>query len=141
MEYEYLKKQIRWFCKTEFNGGKTQEKDEPEEKVLVFNAVENKWENNTIKLFKGEFNNCGRSGHRASDCWVNSNKNKNIKDNNNARNPCFNGECNNCGKRGHTAVYYQAGKGKEKDYDVDNLFVEATFCGEVQEENKEKDSE
>ena len=42
---------------------------------------------------------------------------------------------NNCGKRGHRASDCWAKKGKQKDNDVDNLFVEETFCGEFQEEN------
>ena len=45
------------------------------------------------------------------------------------------GECNNCGKRGHRAVDCLAKKGKEKDDDIKNLFVRATFYGEVKEEN------
>ena len=48
---------------------------------------------------------------------------------------------NNCGKRGHRASDCWEKKGKRKEYDVDNLFVGATFCGEVQEENDKEDTE
>ena len=66
-------------------------------------------------------------------------QNDNRKYNKTARNPRFNGECNNCRKRGHKAVGCWAKQVKEKDGDVDNLFVGATFCGEVQEDNNEED--
>ena len=32
-----------------------------------------------------------------------------------------------------------AKKGRDKEDDIDNLFVGATFCGEVQEVNNEED--
>ena len=61
-------------------------------------------ENKNIKFFKGKCNKCGKYGHRASDCWGNSNKNDNRNNNRTARNPHNNRECNNYVKRGHTAV-------------------------------------
>ena len=33
-------------------------------------------------------------------------------------------------KRGHRTIYCWAKKVKDKDYDVDNLIVGYTFCGE-----------
>ena len=42
----------------------------------------------------------------------------------------FNGECKNCVNRGHRAVDCWKYK-KYIDDDVYNLFVVATFCGEV----------
>ena len=103
------------------------------------NSGENKWKKKNRKFFKGECNKCGKYGHRASDCWGNCNKNGNRNNNKTAENPLFNGEWNNCGQRGHKAVDFWEKKGKEKDDDVDNLFVEATICGEFQEENNEEE--
>ena len=54
MKFKDLKKEIRWFWKTELNRRKTQEKEESEDKVLALKAVENKWRNKNSKLFKGE---------------------------------------------------------------------------------------
>ena len=59
--------------------------------------------------------------------------------NKNNRKPRFNGEYKNCGKIGHRADDCWAKKGKDKDDDIGNLFVVATFCGEVSEEDKEED--
>ena len=103
------------------------------------NAIENRWINKNIKLFKGKCNKCGKYGHRVSDCWGNKKDNRNK--NNTARNPSFNGECNNCRKRGHRAVDCWDKKRKEKDNGVNNLFVGDNFCGELQEENNEEDPE
>ena len=47
----------------------------------------------------------------------------------------------NCVKRGHRVVDCWKNKGKEKDYDVEKLFVEATFCEKVSEDDKEEDPE
>ena len=113
------------------NRRKTQEREEPEDMIISLNSGEKKRKNKSSKYFKGECNNRGSYGHRASKCW--GNKNDNRSDNKTAINPRFNRECNNCGKRGHKAVDCWAKKGKEKDDEVDNLFVGATFCGEVQE--------
>ena len=38
MEFKDLKKEIRWFWKTELNGRKKTGKNEPVEKVLALNA-------------------------------------------------------------------------------------------------------
>ena len=103
------------------------------------NTGEKKGRNKNNKLFKGGCKKCGKFCHRALDCWVNNNKNNNINENRTARKPRFNGECKNCGKRVHKAVDCWAKKGKEKDDDVDNLFMGATLCGEVQEDNNEED--
>ena len=54
VEFKDLKIEIRWFCKTDLNRRKTQEKEESEDKVLALKAVENKWRNKNSKLFKGE---------------------------------------------------------------------------------------
>ena len=59
MESKYLKKEIRWFRTTELNVRKTQEKAEPEEKVIVLNAKYKIWSKNNGKLFKDECNNYG----------------------------------------------------------------------------------
>ena len=40
MAFMDLKKYIRWLCNTGLNRNKTQEKPNPEEKVLALNAVE-----------------------------------------------------------------------------------------------------
>ena len=65
MEFKDLKKKMRWLWNTDINGGKTQEKIEPEYKVLVLNSGENKWNNNNGKCFNGECNKCGKYVHRA----------------------------------------------------------------------------
>ena len=85
---------------------------------------------------KGELKKGGQYGHRASDFWGNSNKGNENRNENENRKPRLNGDCNNCGKIGHRAVGYWVNKGKYKDYDVNNLFVRATFCGELQEDDK-----
>ena len=103
------------------------------------NSRENKRKNKNSKFFKGKCNKFGNYGHRASDCWVNSNKNDNINNSKTARNTRFNRECKNCKKTGHKAFVCWSYKLKEKYDDVDNLFVVSTFCVEVQEENNEED--
>ena len=128
ISFKDLNKYIRWFWKKELSGNKTQEKIEPEDKVLALNARENKWNSNNGKLLKVKCNKCGKYVHRASGCLVNSNKvNDNRNKNKNNRKPCFNGECNNFGKISHQAVYCWTKKGKDKYYDIKNLFMEATF--------------
>ena len=67
--------------------------------------------------------------------------NENINNNNTERNPHFNGECKNCDKRGHRDADCWEKKVKQKDDDVDNLFLGAKLCGEVQEENDKEDTE
>ena len=129
MNFKYLKKEIRWFWKTELNRRKTQEKEESEEKVLALKAREKKWRNRTSKFFKDNCNKYCKYGHIVSDCWENNNKTDNRNDNKTSRKTCFNGEFKNCGKRGHKAVYCWSKKGKKKDDDISNLFVGATFCG------------
>ena len=138
MEFKDLKKQICWFWKTDPNGRNKKEKEEPVDKVLSLNAREKKGRNNNIKFFKGEYNKCGKYGHRESDCWGNKNYNRNNK--NTERDPLFNWECNNCGKIGHRNVDCWENKRKQKDNDVDNLFAVAKFRGEVQEEKNEEDT-
>ena len=110
-------------------------KEKSEEKVLELKSGENKWRNKNRKWFKGKWNKCGRCGHRVSDWWVNNNKNYNINDNKTTRKPCFNEECSKCGKIRQKDAGFGAKKGKEKDDDLENLFVGATLCGEVQEDN------
>ena len=63
MEFKYLKKYIGWFCKTELNERKTQEKAEREEKVLALNAGEKKWKCKSSDLLKGKCKKCGIYGH------------------------------------------------------------------------------
>ena len=119
------------------SGNKTQEKTEPEDKVLALNSVGNK-QNKNGKFFKSECNKCGKYGHRASDFWVNINKvNDNRNNSKNNRKPLFNGEGGNCGKIGHMAVYCWSNN-KDKYDDFDNLFVGAKFYGEVSEDYKEE---
>ena len=50
-------------------------------------------------------------------------------------------ECNNCGRRGYRGNVNWKKKGKQKDDEVDNIFVGATFCVEVQKENHKEDHE
>ena len=63
MENNDLKKEIRWFWKTQLDRSKKQEKD-PEEKVPELNSGERK--QNRTKIFKGMCKNCVRYGHRAA---------------------------------------------------------------------------
>ena len=95
------------------------------------NSGKKKRNSKNFKLFKSKCNNCGKYVYRAPECWVNSNKNDNRNDSKTASKICFNRELNNCGKRGHRAVDFWVKKVKEKYNSVDNLFVRATFCGEV----------
>ena len=39
MAFKDLKKDIRWFLKTDLNGNKTQEKTEPKDRVLAFKYI------------------------------------------------------------------------------------------------------
>ena len=131
MAFNDLKKNICSFCKTQLNGNKTQEETELEEKVLVLNSRENKYNNNG-KFFKGECKNCDKYGYRDSYFWGKNNKgNDNINNKINNKKPRFNRECNNCEKIGHRAVDCWENKGREKYYDIDNLFVGENLCGEV----------
>ena len=80
MAFQDLKKEICWFWKTDLNRNKTQEKIEPEDKVVALNSRENKCNNNNGKLFKVECNKCGKYDHIDSYFWRNSNK---VNDNRN----------------------------------------------------------
>ena len=53
MEFKDLKKEICRLWKTKLNGTKTQEKEEPEEKVVVLNAIENKWRIKSKNMSQG----------------------------------------------------------------------------------------
>ena len=102
MELKYPKKNICCFRKTELNGNKTQKNIEPEDKVLSLNAENKKRNSNNGRFFKGKCNKCVKYGHIESDCWGNSNKvNENRNENKNNRKPRFDRECDNCGKIGH----------------------------------------
>ena len=57
---------------------------------------------------------------------------ENRNENKSERKPRFNREFNKCGIRGYRSADFCAKKGKQKDDDVNNLFVGAPFCGEVQ---------
>ena len=61
-------------------------------------SIYKKRNNKNGKFFKGECNNCVNYGHRASNCWVNSNKNDNRNNNKTSINPRFNGGSTNVGK-------------------------------------------
>ena len=90
MEFKNPNKEIRWFWKTQLNGNKTQNKTEPEEKVIVLNNGKNKYNKNG-KLFNGKCNKCGKYGPRASYFWGNMTKgNENVNNNNNNRKIRFN---------------------------------------------------
>ena len=66
---------------------------------------------------------------------VEETKNQNRNDNKSERKPRFNREFNKCGIRGYRSADFCAKKGKQKDDDVNNIFLVALLCGEVQEEN------
>ena len=53
MEFKDLKKEKCGFQKTDLNGTKTQEKEEPEEKFVVSNAIENKWRIKSKNMSQG----------------------------------------------------------------------------------------
>ena len=109
MACKYLKKEIRWFWKTELDGIKKQEKHNPKEKVLSLNSV--KLNQNKSKFFKGTCKNCGKYGHSTSNFLGNKNR---VNEKNIEGKPRFNGECHNCGRKGHRAVDFWPKRNKRR---------------------------
>ena len=93
------------------------------------------------KFFKEKCNKCGNYGHSASDCWENSNKNYNRKNNKTAKNPRFTGNAKTVEKEATRLLIFGRRKERRKTMASTTSLWEAHSMDNFKKKTMKKTSE